>query len=223
VGWASGYLQGFGIELSVQDLVVKAKEWSGKLAEVLGSGAAVFLSATPTVLFEVLLVYMAWFLFLVRGRQMRNMLIPFLLPWPREREMICKTTGDVIRSIVVSNVLVSMIQAFLVLLILFIAKVPHASLWAGMAFFMSFIPVVGTAPVVIGAGLYSYLNGHMGMAIFVGIASLLVAAFACARLGGTELLLGFYCICWRYCPIWRCWFSAWTLGFLAVCGNVSCS
>ena len=175
VKWSSAWLRELGLNVSGKELVAKAKEWSGRAAEVLGAGAASFVSATPTAIFDVVLTYMTWFLFLARGREMRSVLLPLLLPWPRERAIICRTTGEVIRSIIVSNVLVSVIQAFLVWVVLAIAQVPHASLWAGIAFFMSFIPVFGTAPVLIGSAIYLYMHGQVGMSIFVVIGSLVVA------------------------------------------------
>ena len=165
--WAVNSLQRFGIKVTEAEIFAKAKEWFGKSAEIIASFAATFLSATPTLLFDLTLTFMSWFFFLVRGPQIRAIVLPFLIPWSRQREIICSTTGEVIRSIVLANILVSIIQAFTVWIVLAIANVPHASLFAGIAFFMSFVPVVGTAPIMIGSAIFLYFNQSIGMSFFV--------------------------------------------------------
>ena len=165
--WAVDSLQKLGIKVTEAEILSKAKEWIGKAAGVIGTFAATFLSATPALLFDMTLTSMSWYFFLVRGPQIRKLVLPFLIPWTRQREIICGTTGEVIRSIVMANIIVSIIQAFTVWIVLAIANVPHASLFAGIAFFMSFVPVVGTAPIMIGSAIFLYFNQSIGMCIFV--------------------------------------------------------
>ncbi len=133
------------------------------------------LSGTPAVLLFVAVCLMAWTYFLVHGRAQRRNLLPKLLPWPEERDIICNTMSEILRALVLTSIVLSVVQSLLVAGTLALTGVPKFYLWAALAFFLSFIPVFGTAPVMIGGAIYCFTHDKtgaaiviLGMAVFIG-------------------------------------------------------
>jgi predicted PurR-regulated permease PerM len=75
---------------------------------------------------------------------------------------------------VLGQVLVALVQSILTGLTLWIFGVPDALFWGVVAFFMAFLPVLGT-PLVWGpAALYQFSQGHNGQAIGILVVGFLV-------------------------------------------------
>ncbi len=133
------------------------------------------LSGTPAVLLFVAVCLMAWTYFLVHGRAHRRTLLPLLIPWPEERDIICDTMSEILRALVLTSIVLSIAQSLLVAFTLGLTGVPKYYLWAALAFFLSFIPVFGTAPVMLGGAIYCFTHDKnvagfviLGMAVFIG-------------------------------------------------------
>lgn len=172
--WGTGRLDWIRQRADHYGLSIPEAEVSGRISAALAEGVA-FLGArlgnlvrsTPTIVFDTVILFIAWVTFAVEGRAARARVLPHLLPWDREREILRKTTSDVLRSVLIANVVVSIAQATVCSVALIIIQLPRALVWGTLSFFLSFVPVVGTLPVTIGAAIYCYSQGRVGAAIFM--------------------------------------------------------
>lgn len=102
--------------------------------------------------------------------------MPKIIPWEKERDVIARTVSSVLKALIVANVLVSCIQAILITTTLALFGIPRFALMGIIAFFISFIPVIGTAPVMIGAAAWCYFSeGRLGAAIGILICAVFVS------------------------------------------------
>lgn len=173
--FVSPWIDKAGLQFSFSDVSIRLQAAIEPTLKNIALQFATVLSGTPAVLLFLVVGLMSWTYFLVHGREQRRILLPKLLPWPHERDVICNTMGGVLRALVLTSIVLSVIQSLLVAVILGLSGVPKFYLWAALTFFLSFIPVFGTAPVMIGASIYCFSNDRpiagfviLGMAIFIG-------------------------------------------------------
>lgn len=173
---SSRFLQELGLPVSGPTLMVRLRAFAGEVANATMHQIGTVLSGTPQVLFQVTVAGAVWVYFSVKGRGFRELLLPILIPWAPERELVARTTSDVLRAIIVANLLVSLVQAALVSFILGVTNIPNFFLWGGVAFFASFVPVIGTAPVMLGAAVYCFTQDRLIAAGILVLAAVLVGA-----------------------------------------------
>lgn len=118
------------------------------------------LSQMPGAVWFAVLSVITWGYCLWRGRALRVEMLRYVIPWPRERLLIRKTFASLLKSLVAANLLVSLIQALIILVFLVATGVPHALLWSSLALFASFVPVVGTLPITLGSALWCWTAGE---------------------------------------------------------------
>jgi len=93
-----------------------------------------------------------------------------ILPLPMDLEVdIVKRLKDVISLLMLGNLLIMILQGFIVGFGLFIAGIDTPLLWGVAASILSLIPVIGTSLIWIPASIYLFVTGDSGMAIFVAI------------------------------------------------------
>lgn len=168
-GWIRRRLGPMGNGLPVGELTARIRTLAEDAGTWLARTTAQGLTAAPDALFSVFVVMTAWVTFAVKGRRLRERILPRLIPWPRQRAILRRSTADVIDSVVLANVGVSGVQAAVVSVASVALQVPHAIVWGVVSFVLSFVPVVGTALVTVTATLYLYLAGRTGAAIIMAI------------------------------------------------------
>jgi predicted PurR-regulated permease PerM len=161
------HLQSLGIELKFEQIRSKVKEAIQPMLQSVAMYLGGVLSSTPQLIIFSTVSWMSWIYFLVYGREQRESFLPHLLPFPEERQVLAKSLGDVLKAMVLTSIVLSVVQSFLVFVSLGIVGIPKFYLWGALSFFLSFVPVVGTAPVMLSAALYLYQQGQMMGAIFV--------------------------------------------------------
>ncbi|MBC7529961.1 MAG: AI-2E family transporter [Oligoflexus sp.] len=169
------WIERTGLDFNFADITTRMHSGMEPFLKNMALKFADILSGTPAVLLFVTVGIMAWVYFLVHGKEQRRVLLPKLIPWPAERDIICNTMGEVLRALVLTSVVLSIVQSILVIATLGLAGIPKFYLWGALAFFLSFIPVFGTAPVMIGAAIYAFTTDHNGagvvilcMSVFIG-------------------------------------------------------
>lgn len=115
-------------------------------------------TAAPRAFFALFLVILSWFTFAVAGPKARERFLQKLIPWEKERGIISETTSHVLRSLILSNILVAFVQTMICTIALASLQVPRFLLWGMLTFFASFVPAIGTALITIGATLYLFLQ-----------------------------------------------------------------
>jgi predicted PurR-regulated permease PerM len=163
--WGAAWLQRRGIEMEPAEMSERAttflKANAGRAAGYLGA----LLSATPNAIFNGLVILLAWIYLAIDGPGARDRILIRLIPWKAERDTIRTITAEVIQGTIVANLAVSFLQAIAMSLTLLILRVPRPFVWGVLTFFLSFVPVVGIAPVILGAAGYLVANGRTGAAI----------------------------------------------------------
>jgi predicted PurR-regulated permease PerM len=172
--WTSQTLSDFGITLSIADV---GRRLGGTISDV-GTYMAAFIAtkiaATPWVIFQIILAVASWIFFAANGRDIREKVLPHLIPWERERNIIRETVARVVETLFVASASLAFIQALIVTIILGVTSVPRFLMFGLLSFFVSFIPVVGTGLVLVPAALYLLSEGRWFAAIFVATASIAV-------------------------------------------------
>lgn len=180
-GYGTGYadairarLTNMGVEVPEAEVATRVRAALTTSFTFLGQKLGGLASSTPTVVFDLVILVFCWVVFAVEGRAARDRVLPKLLPWDREREILRETTADVLRSVLVANVMVSIAQSGLCTVGLLIVRTPRALVWGTLSFFLSFVPVVGTMPVTLGAAVYCYSQGRVGAAVFMVVIALAI-------------------------------------------------
>ncbi|NBX17663.1 MAG: AI-2E family transporter [Proteobacteria bacterium] len=166
------------VNVEPQHLTSLLIEAAQRAMTILGQGTGRWLSELPSAMFTSILALLSWGYFLISGRQLRIAVLRYLFPWPAERSLLRLTFSELFKSLVLANILVSVIQAVIIGIFLASTGVPHLLLWTSAAFFLSFIPVVGTAPVTLGGALWCWT--------IAGSPEKAIAMIVCAVVAGTS-------------------------------------
>jgi predicted PurR-regulated permease PerM len=160
-------LESAGFNLSFADMQGRLREFMQPMFRNIAGHLGNALSATPELLLFLFVTWMTWVYFLVYGKRQRQALLPRLIPWGEQRGMLASTLGDVLRAMVLASIVLSLVQSLLVVITLAAFGVPKFYLWGALAFFLSFIPVFGTAPVTISAAVWSFYHDRVFAGIFI--------------------------------------------------------
>lgn len=163
--WASSFLNRCGLDLQPDELSVRARGLITANAGRVGGWLGALISATPNAVFNGIVILLAWVYLAVDGGHARDRILLRLIPWKSERDTIRSITAEVIQATIVANLAVSFLQAVAMAVTLMILRVPRAFVWGVLTFFFSFVPVVGTAPVILGAAGWLLAQGRTGAAI----------------------------------------------------------
>lgn len=165
-------------DVDPQQITSLLSEGVQKAISWLAQNTGRWLAELPSAVFTSMLAVISWGYFLTFGRRLRISILRFIFPWPDERALLRFTFSNLIRSLVVANIFVSLIQALIIGVFLGFTGVPHLLLWTSAAFFLSFIPVIGTAPITLGSALWCWT--------VAGRQDLAIAMLVCAVIAGTS-------------------------------------
>ena len=189
----SALFQNFSITFSIDEIILKftdiVKSTSHALLVDLGSA----LYATPEFILKFIVFILTWCFFLVKGKEWRSRFLVKIFPWHKERELIAHTFTSVLKALIVANVLVAVAQAFLITICLAAFGIPRYILLGMIAFFISFIPVIGTAPLMLCAAAWCYFSegrpfaaiGILICGVFISILDNILRPYFMK--GGTEI------------------------------------
>lgn len=176
VSWLQRKAAGYGVTFSPADITGRLRGAAGTTGTYLARQAGRALTATPAALFSAFLVLVAWVTFTVQGKPLRDRIVPEVIPWPREREILRKTTAEVIDGVVLANVGVSVIQAVVVAVATVALGVPNAAVWSVASFALSFVPFVGTGIVTLSATAYLFASGRTGAAVVMLVVAVIAGS-----------------------------------------------
>ncbi len=138
-----------------------AREIVGFLAGNLGS----IFSRLASVVLNVFITLIALYFFLKDGRHFRSALLQLSPLDDKDDAMIIDNLGRVVNSVIKGSLLVALLQGVLAGLGYLIFGLPNAALWGAMTTFTALIPGIGTAVILVPAGLYLVSIGHTSAAI----------------------------------------------------------
>ena len=168
------WLESLGINISVQQIVVRASTLAQSFSEKALNELGNVVTRTPQLVFHLMIFQFSWIVFIVNGKLYRSIIIPILIPSNYARRLVTNVTADVIRGVITANIAVSLVQTFLIILLLVAFSVPRALVWGSLAFFLSFIPLIGTAPVLLGGAVYLFMHNRVVAAICLAASVLII-------------------------------------------------
>jgi predicted PurR-regulated permease PerM len=157
----------FTAEQNVRGLVQQAVGWLSQRLPSLATSLLHFTVVIGLMLFTLYFMFVQEEGFLAGLRRY----LPF-----REKTLI--ELGDSLRNTVQANVLgqvlISLIQALLTGLTLWIFHVPDALFWGMVSFFLAFIPLLGTPLVWAPAAILKLTQGHTGQGVGILLVGVIV-------------------------------------------------
>lgn len=144
-----------------------------KQVSVQGTKAAVavgaLVAATGSLVFQTAMMLIALYFLLVEGSDLVEWL-DSVSPLRRgqSRELLTEFK-KVSYAVMVSTIITSAVQALVALVGYAIARVPNPLFFAGITFFVAFVPAVGAAGVCLAAAGLLFVTGHSYMALFLAI------------------------------------------------------
>jgi predicted PurR-regulated permease PerM len=142
----------------------------GKAATAVGAT----LSATGAFVFQMAMMLIALFFLLIDGDKLVAWLDDLSpLPAGQTHELLTEFKR-VSFAVLLSAVLTSGVQAVAALIGFFVARVPHPIFFAGVTFFVAFIPAIGAASVCLVAAALLLTMGHPYAALFLALWGLIV-------------------------------------------------
>jgi predicted PurR-regulated permease PerM len=150
--------------------------WEGvqKIGQTLAKYSPSVLSGTAHFILNLFVMLLLLFYVFRDGNRLFERLLK-LSPIKDQYER--KLAGDIqetIYGIFYGSFLTGLLQAALATVGFYIAGIPGALVWGVITFFVSFIPLVGTAAVIIPLAIYLLVIGHYGYAIFLTLYGALV-------------------------------------------------
>ena len=164
----SVFAEPFGGGYLFAELPEKIHVFVSKMSSHLVAVAGAFLYDVPQLAIKSVIMLVTALIFIVDGKRYREKIIPKLIPWKHLENLISHSTSSVIKALVLANLGVSAIQSILMTLCFAAFSIPNFATLGVLGFFASFIPVFGTAPVILSVSAYCYFSGdRMFAAIFM--------------------------------------------------------
>ena len=134
---------------------------------VVAVGAAV--SATGSLLFQGTMMVIALYFFLVQGDELVDWLDSISPLRPGQTRELMVGFKKVTYAVIVSTVITAAVQTVAATIGYLITRVPNLVFFAGLTFFVAFIPAVGAASVCLVAAAVLFLTGHPYKALFLAV------------------------------------------------------
>lgn len=142
---------------------------------------AALLGQMPAMGLQIALALMAMFFFLVDGDALARWVRGKIPMDPDVRRSVVETVRTTTISTIWATIAAAGVQAVLVFVGFLALGVPQAALASGATFVFAWIPILGSAPVVIAGALYLYAQGAyvklvfmIALGLFTGVADNLV-------------------------------------------------
>jgi predicted PurR-regulated permease PerM len=167
--------------LALQRLPSESDELARKLQEQVtaqgGKAAAAVgaaLSATGALVFQLVMMLIALYFLLIQGEELVGWLDRTSPLQPGQTRELLFEFKKVSYAVIVSTVITAAVQAAAALVGYLITRVPNPIFFAGVTFFVAFIPALGAASVCLLAALLLFVTGHPYAAIFLAAWGVLV-------------------------------------------------
>ena len=167
----------FFVPVHLDELSHTAEDWlkaaAGKLGEALGN----FVAILPGMMVSSAVLVVSIYFFLLDGRKLVLFFQRNRVFTPTQSDRIIKTLKGACRSVMQASLISGAMQGVLEGVVCGALGVTHAGMIGVLAFFTSFIPVIGALPVTLGVAFHQFIFGHSALAVI-----LLVTAFALSLL-----------------------------------------
>lgn len=123
------------------------------------------LANVPGALFGAFIIVLTIFFLLIDGKAAVEFLKKNSIFGPKETDQIFRSFHSLCNSTVVASIAAGAVQALLILISCLLTGTPNAILITLIAFILSFLPMLGTAPVTLFLTAQAFINGNPGHGI----------------------------------------------------------
>ncbi len=158
----------FGFDIASQ---IDLKSLAGTTGQFIISNVTGLLANIPSALFQTLIFILMLYYFLLNRNKIKLTLIDSAILAENQIDRLAELFKNVSSLVLVSTILIALAQSLVVSLASLIVGFDDVFIIFLIAFFMSFIPVIGSAPLTISLVVYSLSSGHYGDAVMMAIAA----------------------------------------------------
>lgn len=159
---------------------VVALFWQGlqRAAKWLAQYSPAVIAKTANFFFELFFMLLVLFYLFRDGQILMDKIVKISPIEDRYERSLADGIQETLYGIFYGSFLTGAIQAVLATIAFWIARVPGALVWGVITFFASFVPIVGTAAVLLPVVCYLLIIGEWGYAVFVAIYGVVVIGSA---------------------------------------------
>lgn len=175
----SFYLAKFEYQLDIKmDLVPVFQKFLGQFAGLIARYSPQVLAETANLFLNFFILIIVMFFLFRDGEAFFKALIR-ISPVKDQYELrLAKEIKDTVYGVFYGSFLTGIVQAILAGIGFYFAGVEGALVWATITFFVSFIPIIGTAGVIVPLVLALMLTGRFGHGLFLAIYGAVVIGLA---------------------------------------------
>ena len=141
------------LSLNIDSYIKDSLAW---LIDHLGTA----LSGISTFLLDLLIFFISLYYLICDGRRLKKIIITISPFSEEDDEIIFSTLQSAIKSVIVGNLFIAIIQGVVTGIGFAIFGVPNSILWGMLTIIASLVPRIGTALVILPAVLYLFGTGH---------------------------------------------------------------
>ncbi len=182
-------------QTEINDMILKAMKASGLYLSGVAQGIVANL---PGFMLSTFIILVTVYFLLLDGKRTLQFIRENSFFEQRRTEQLFESMSSLCSSVVIASIAAGAVHAALMGLACLVTKTANPFLWALVTFFASFLPVVGTAPVLIFMILRSFMAGNnssgivfMVAALFIGIADNVVRPLVLRGKSEMHPLVGF--------------------------------
>lgn len=135
-----------------------------------------FVTQLPAVIFNFLIFIVSLYMLLTKSDFFNNWFLKLNLFTEDQIDQLSALLQRICHLVLVSAVMVAAVQAFVISLACLIAGYTDFVMIFMITFFLSFIPVIGSAPMSVALIIYSFLNANISGGVILIVAALIAGS-----------------------------------------------
>ena len=155
-----------GTDLS---LAVLTQDAVARLGQIVDRYSPSLMLGTVDYLFKFFLMLILLYYAFKDGERLWEYVLRISPLTPDHERKLAGNFQHTVYGILYGNFAAGAMEAVLATIGYLIARIPGALLWGVVTFFVSFVPIVGTAVVIVPLVLYLFVTGHTGYGIFLAV------------------------------------------------------
>lgn len=166
-------MQSFGLE---QNLIPNKEELIGKVSPFIISKTTLFFSALPELGLSLIVFFCVLYVLITNATRIKKRVVSADILPPQEIDVIINSLKSNCNMILVSTILIGALQALVVSIGSLIFGFHEFFLIFSITFFLSFIPVIGAAPVALLLAAISFISGNTGDGIGLAVVTIIAGS-----------------------------------------------
>jgi predicted PurR-regulated permease PerM len=148
-----------------------------KISQVVLPAMTSVITQLPSVFMNFFIFIISLYLILTNAEYFKNWFVRLNLFSSDQIDQLSKLVQRVCNLVLVSTVIVATAQALVISIACLFAGYTDFMILFMIAFFLSFVPVIGSAPLSVSLIVYSFINSNIAAGLILSVAALIAASF----------------------------------------------